>query len=458
MANIIEQQDLLKGLPDNRLAMLLQNPAGDIPPFLVAAEAQRRQSIRQQFAGSAPKESVVDSLTKQMANVPQNIQAPMKRPPMVPPTPQMAGVAALQQQQKMEQAAQNVQQPQQMRAGGMVRRYQFGGFIEPTASPTRVKDVAEQFGITVEEAAAMIKNNPDVAGGKPESSFGTPSPVKEFNSEPFARPMELDLPSITISQYDLAQKERDRLREAKYNEMDNYGGYTGKSPIGAKGMTAEEIAGETQRLQQRLNKSGSPEPLGTEEPMPGETEDEFRARIEALYSGNEPSDWEKAQRWFAMSEQFLDPSRTTMQSLAGAGRAFAEQSSRMSAAEREANLSREKALLEYDMMQRKSKQDAETEAQNREYERTTMSAEKYADVLIRRLDSIDKVIESKAKALDPNEGGLMLGDDEKARITQEIEQLNLGRQQVAGLLASLGETAYGSVPYDTYNLGKGFAR
>ena len=73
MPNIIEQQDLLKGLPDARLMTLLQKPVGDIPPFLVAAEAQRRQQIRQQFAGSGSKESGVDSLTKQLAGVPQNI-------------------------------------------------------------------------------------------------------------------------------------------------------------------------------------------------------------------------------------------------------------------------------------------------------------------------------------------------------------------------------------------------
>jgi len=104
MPNIIEQQDLLKGLPDARLSMLMQNPTGDIPPFLVAAEAQRRQSIREQFSGG-PQESVVDTLTKQLASVPQNIEAPMQTPPRMPPPQMQAGINAL---------------PQGMRRGGFV--------------------------------------------------------------------------------------------------------------------------------------------------------------------------------------------------------------------------------------------------------------------------------------------------------------------------------------------------
>ena len=102
MSNFIKQADLLKGLPDARIATLMQNPVGDIPPFLVAAEAQRRQAIRQQFAGDGNKESVVDTLKRQLSNVPQNIQAPMRTPPKMPPPqmqPQMAGIGALPQGQ-----------------------------------------------------------------------------------------------------------------------------------------------------------------------------------------------------------------------------------------------------------------------------------------------------------------------------------------------------------------------
>lgn len=299
MPNIIEQQDILKGLPDARLAMLMQNPVGDIPPFLVAAEAQRRQAIRQQFAGQAPKESVVESLTKQLANVPQNIQAPAQMPPMVPPTPPMAGVAALEQQQMMEQAAMNAQ-PQQMRHGGMVRRFNTGGKIEP------------------------LWEIPDLSGTLPSFYDWVAPKVK-------------DLADFATTSYSDREKQAEEEKEEEEARI---------FPQLPKGATGGMSFTPTPPKPTMVNpNAGTPTP----EPEPGETEDEFRARIEALYAANEPSDWEKSQRWFAMAEQFLDPSKTTMQSVAGAGRAFAEQSAAMKAAERQAEREYMKGMLEYDM-------------------------------------------------------------------------------------------------------------
>lgn len=404
MPNIIEQQDILKGLPDARLAMLLQNPVGDIPPFLVAAEAQRREAIRQQFAGQPPKESVVESLTKQLARVPQNIQAPAQMPPMVPPTPQMAGVAALEQQQMMEQAAMNAQ-PQQMRHGGMVRRFNTGGKVDPL---WEIPDLSGAFPSFYDWAAPKVKELADFA----TTSYSDREKQNEEEKE----------------------EEKERIFPRLPKEASGGMSFTPRPP---KPTMVNPNA-------------GTPPP----EPEPGETEDEFRARIEELYAANEPSDWEKSQRWFAMAEQFLDPSKTTMQSVAGAGRAFADQSAAMAAAERQAQREAEKALLEYDMSQYKSRKDAEREAAIAERSRTSMSAEKYADVLSRRLDAIDKIIESKAKQI--TDSAMPLTPEEQAQINAEIQKLNLSREQVAGLLASLGEASYGPVPYETYNLGKGF--
>lgn len=378
MPNIIEQQDLLKGLPDARLAMLLQNPAGDIPPFLVAAEAQRRQAIRQQFASQAPKESVVESLTKQLARVPQNIQAPSQMPPMVPPTPPMAGVAALEQQQAMEQAAMNAQ-PQQMRRGGMVRRFNggFGSFVAPRVPTTssRVQEVADQFGVSVEEAAQMIANNPDIGSGKPEEAFGTPPKIIESNSEEDATPMDsgsvktgigyiidrlsdpTGFKSIFLRDYlgtpseffgiDPKTIEANRVRaaEAKRAQDKKTGDvYREYADSRMSAPSLEQVA-EQRRLKDQYQQFADSQM----DQQPGETEDEFRARMEELLRAREPSDWEKSQRWFAMAEQFLDPSKTTMQSVASAGRAFADQSAAMAAAERQAQLDYEKGMLQYDM-------------------------------------------------------------------------------------------------------------
>lgn len=402
MPNIIEQQDLLKGLPDAKLTMLLQNPVGDIPPFLVAAEAQRRQTIRQQFAGQASNESVVDTLTKQLSKVPQNLNAPMQQPPMIPPTPPMEGVAALQAQQAMQAG----QQPQQMRSGGMVQRYQYGGQVQPWWE--------------IPDISGGVANAAGYIGGKV-------SDLAEWATTPYSERKEeedrSELPNLdTMTPEDLAEF------NASVALPDVNVGRRAERPTGPR---TEEIA----------------------RPQPGETEDEFRARIEALYATREPSDWEKSQRWFAMAEQFLDPSKTTMQSVAGAGRAFAEQSAAMDAAKREAELAREKAMLEYDMARQKSIQDAQREAAQAERERTTISAEKYADVLGKRLESISRLISAKDKALSDT-----FDENEKARLQKEINDLLASEQQISGMLASLGETAYGPVSYDTYSLTRGFQR
>jgi hypothetical protein len=332
MPNIIEQQDLLKGLPDNRIAMLLQNPAGDIPPFLVAAEAQRRQSIRQQFAGG-PQESVVDTLTKQISGVPQNIQTPAQTPPTVPQTPPMQGVMALQQQQAMQQAAQQVmpQQQQQMRHGGMVQRYQAGSLVEPS-----FRGRAGSMGYLgrVEEPSYFSSILGDV--GQSAGQFLENMKQFGFNMTPEQREI------LKVESEKRAAEERgssDLLPIAP----------TGEIPPGL-GRT-DEISTPNAKIPRRTTPTTNenPTPPPPPKPQPGETEDEFRARLAALYGGAEVSDWEKAQRWFAMAEQFLDPSKTTMQSIAGAGRAFADMSSEQSRAERDAMLQKEKALLEYDI-------------------------------------------------------------------------------------------------------------
>jgi hypothetical protein len=100
-----------------------------------------------------------------------------------------------------------------------------------------------------------------------------------------------------------------------------------------------------------------------------------------------------------MSEQFPDPEKTTMQSVAGAGRAFSEQSAAMDAARRQAEVEKQKALLQYDMAERTREQNAIAEAAKAERERTSMSAENYGNVLSRRLDAIDRIIDSKMKAI-----------------------------------------------------------
>jgi|MDTB01.2.fsa_nt_gb hypothetical protein len=52
--NIIEQEDIVKGLPDAALQMEMQMPSGQVPEFLVLSEIQRRTDMRQRYAAQEP--------------------------------------------------------------------------------------------------------------------------------------------------------------------------------------------------------------------------------------------------------------------------------------------------------------------------------------------------------------------------------------------------------------------
>lgn len=105
--NIIEQEDLVKGLPDQVLIQQAQMPTGEIPQFLVVSEIQRREKMRKAFAERVPEETVTEQVISQgiaamnpnpdplmataMGAQPPMGQPPMEQPPMMPPQSPMAG-------------------------------------------------------------------------------------------------------------------------------------------------------------------------------------------------------------------------------------------------------------------------------------------------------------------------------------------------------------------------------
>jgi len=382
MPNIIEQQDLLKGLPDARLMTLLQKPMGDIPPFLVAAEAQRRQQIRQQFAGSGSKESVVDTLTKQLANVPQNVNAPARTPPMIPQTPPMQGVMALQQQQEMADIA---QQAQTMRSGGMVQRYQSQGLVTPTVDSL----AAGIAGMSLEEYKRKIEKERIEKLGPGKARY------------------LLENPTLPTSEAEKAEREFYAATEGPFSEF-----YSPES-VYAAAQEAEKQTARSNRIfptlppgasggmnfapaQPKGGPQGGPEAAAEMQPKEGETPDEYRARLEKLLAAQEPSGWENAQKYFAMAQQFLDPSKTTMESLVGAGQAFSQSAGEQARAQREAKLALERGLLEYDMEKSQSREEAEQNASKNRVE----SFKYQADQALREADLYRKAADDAKSELN----------------------------------------------------------
>ena len=65
--NIIEQEDIIKGLPDDALQREARMPSGQVPQFLVVSEIQRRTDMRKRFEANQPQQnmSVADQVVQE---------------------------------------------------------------------------------------------------------------------------------------------------------------------------------------------------------------------------------------------------------------------------------------------------------------------------------------------------------------------------------------------------------
>ena len=63
--NILEQEDMVKGLPDQILIQQAQMPTGEIPQFLVVSELDRRQKMRKGFAERVPEGTVAERVVSE---------------------------------------------------------------------------------------------------------------------------------------------------------------------------------------------------------------------------------------------------------------------------------------------------------------------------------------------------------------------------------------------------------
>tara|TARA_B100000035_G_scaffold70964_1_gene58351 strand:+ start:6884 stop:8791 length:1908 start_codon:yes stop_codon:yes gene_type:complete len=86
--NILEQEDIIKGLPDQALMQEAQMPSGQVPQFLVVSEIQRRSDMRKRFQEDQPQEGTVKDRIVGEAGM--GIMGAMPQmPPQMAMTPQM---------------------------------------------------------------------------------------------------------------------------------------------------------------------------------------------------------------------------------------------------------------------------------------------------------------------------------------------------------------------------------
>lgn len=133
MMNLLQQEDMVKGLPDDRLMQEAKAPSGDIPQFLFVSEIQRRTNMRksaEQQMAEQPEGTITDQTLREAGGMdqppppqmpPQQPQIPQTPPPNMPyPLPGGQGLVPSQQQFPPMQDP-NAPIAQGMAAGGPVR-------------------------------------------------------------------------------------------------------------------------------------------------------------------------------------------------------------------------------------------------------------------------------------------------------------------------------------------------
>jgi hypothetical protein len=83
--NILEQENIIKGAPDEVLLQEAQAPSGQLPQFLVVSEIQRRKEMRNRFAAqeTQPEQTVSEQIVAE-ASAPQGIAGLPAQIPLMP--------------------------------------------------------------------------------------------------------------------------------------------------------------------------------------------------------------------------------------------------------------------------------------------------------------------------------------------------------------------------------------
>ena len=197
--NILEQEDLIKGLPDQVLVEEAQAPTGNVPQYLVVSEIQRREKMREKFNEQVPQNTVTDQIISggiaamnpnpdplmgaamgapppMMGQDPMmgQMQDPMMQPPMQDPMmgqmPQDIAMGQQMPQDPMMQMQDPMMQQGIMAAGGGMMPYRMSGGQGTSAGlysnlgaqePGEVMRQLLSLGLSEAEVAEIIEQSTD---------------------------------------------------------------------------------------------------------------------------------------------------------------------------------------------------------------------------------------------------------------------------------------------------------
>jgi len=208
MMNILEQEDIVKGLPDQALMQEAQMPSGQVPQYLVVSEIQRRSDMRKRY--KAEQEQMPQATVKEQV-MQEGIMGAM--PPQMAMAPQMA-------QRMPNMPPQGIQQamPPEMMSGGGVARMFTGGEAGPRAiienvlaqNPDATMVDFLQAGLTEEQAKAYYH-------------LINPSMLDRARAKtPFGPPASEIYPDINLTGIETMVNESDRRRLEQIRSGEKY--------------------------------------------------------------------------------------------------------------------------------------------------------------------------------------------------------------------------------------------
>jgi hypothetical protein len=174
--NILEIEDIIKGLPDQSLIQEAQAPSGQMPQFLVVSEIQRRADMRKRFQNQQqemPQGTIADQIVQGGIMAMGNRQPIQPMPPQgmpqgmppqgMPPMPPQ-GMPMQQQPPMMPPMSPPMMPPAQGMAGGGVVRMQAGKVPPYTGGTENYRDLIDRTlmaGGTSRDIQALIGGNPE---------------------------------------------------------------------------------------------------------------------------------------------------------------------------------------------------------------------------------------------------------------------------------------------------------
>ena len=159
--NILEVEDMIKGMPDDSLFREAQQPTGQVPQFLVISEIQRRSDMRRRYQAQQerPQATVKDQIMQEGIGgmVPQQMRQDLggapQQPPQQPAMPQQQMGMPAQPGGMGAPAGAPMQAPVQMKEGGVVKMQNMGQV--PTVSGGLITNLEAQLAGIENELASL---------------------------------------------------------------------------------------------------------------------------------------------------------------------------------------------------------------------------------------------------------------------------------------------------------------